>query len=106
MLARDNSVFPLILKGIKDVSGGIIAYSMWDGYLTKEFRADCKDKGLTVEYIHTSGHAAKEDLQTFAEALNPKKLIPIHTFEAKIYPDIFKNVKILDDSEVFDLNTI
>ncbi|MCX6759786.1 MAG: MBL fold metallo-hydrolase, partial [Candidatus Nealsonbacteria bacterium] len=81
MLARDNSVFPLLLNKIKDVAGAKIAYSMWDGYLSEGFRAFCKSKVLTLEYIHTSGHANLEDLKTFASAMNPIMLIPIHTFE-------------------------
>jgi len=103
MLARDNSVFPLLLNKIKDVTGVMIAYSMWDGYLSEGFRAFCKSKGLTLEYIHTSGHAKKEDLKSFASAINPKTLIPIHTFEAEEYPVLFKNVLILKDGEEFSL---
>ncbi len=104
MLARDNSVFPLILKKIKDVAGATIAYSMWNGYLSEEFRAFCKDKGLIIEYIHTSGHAKPEDLKTFASAMKPKILIPIHTFEPNSYPNIFRNVKIINDGEVLNLD--
>jgi len=104
MLARDNSVFPVILKGINDVAGVRIAYSMWDGYLSAEFKAFCEGKGLIMEYIHTSGHAKTEDLKTFASAMNPKMLIPIHTFEPNSYPNIFRNVKILNDGEILDLN--
>jgi len=103
MLARDNSVFPLLLNKIKDVAGAKIAYSMWDGYLSEKFRTFCKSKGLTLEYIHTSGHAKKEDLKSFASAVNPKTLIPIHTFEAEKYPVLFKNVLILKDGEEFSL---
>ncbi len=99
MLTRNNSAFPLILKKIKGVVGAKIAYSMWDGYLTEEFRKFCKSKGLKLEYIHTSGHAATEDLKTFASALEPRKLIPIHTFESAKYPNVFQNVKILKDKE-------
>ena len=106
MLARDNSVFPLILKGIKDIAGGLIAYSMWDGYLTKEFRAFCKDKGLSLEYIHTSGHAKVNDLKDFSSAINPRMLIPIHTFEPNSYINIFKDVKLINDVEMLDLNNI
>jgi len=103
MLARNNSVFPLLLNKIKDVAGAKIAYSMWDGYLSGEFRSFCKDKGLSVEYVHTSGHATKKDLKLFASALNPKVLIPIHTFDAEEYPVLFKNVVVLKDSEVFSI---
>ena len=105
MLARDNSVFPLLLNKIKDVAGAKIAYSMWDGYLSEEFRAFCKGKGLTMEYIHTSGHAKPKDLKAFASAMNPKMLVPIHTFESNSYPNIFRNVKILNDGEAIDLTS-
>jgi ribonuclease J len=103
MLARDNSVFPLLLNKIKDVAGAKIAYSMWDGYLSNEFKSFCKDKGLSLEYIHTSGHATIEDLKSFANAINPKALIPIHTFDAEKYPAFFKNAKVLKDGEEFFL---
>jgi ribonuclease J len=99
MLARNNSVFPLILKGIKGVRGARIAYSMWEGYITEDFRKFCKDKGLCMEYIHTSGHATTQDLKAFASALKPKHLIPIHTFDAEKYPKLFENVKILQDMQ-------
>jgi len=103
MLARDNSIFPLLLNKIRDVAGAKIVYSMWDGYLSEGFRAFCKSKRLTLEYIHTSGHATKEDLKSFASAINPKTLIPIHTFEAEEYPVLFKSVLILKDGEEFSL---
>lgn len=104
MLARNNTVFPLLLKGIEHIAGGMLAYSMWDGYLTKEFRAFCKGKELNLEYIHTSGHAKLEDLRSFALAIRPRILIPIHTFDPNSYPNFFKNVKILTDGEVLNLN--
>ncbi|MBT9144959.1 MBL fold metallo-hydrolase [candidate division NPL-UPA2 bacterium Unc8] len=103
MLARDNSVFPLILKNINAVKGAKIIYSMWDGYLTEEFRFFCNEQGLLLESVHTSGHAELEDLKKFANALNPKKLIPIHTFDTEKYPELFKNVQILEDGEAIEL---
>lgn len=101
MFTRYNSVFPLILNKIKDVAGAKIAYSMWDGYLNEEFKAFCEDKGLVIEYIHTSGHASLDDLKTFAMALKPKVLIPIHTFYADKYKELFDRVKVLKDNEPF-----
>ena len=103
MLARDNSIFPKIIKGIDKIEGSKIIYSMWNGYLTDKFKEYCVDKGLSIEEVHTSGHATVEDLKTFADAINPKKLIPIHTFEAARYPTLFRNVEILKDKEVFIL---
>jgi len=103
MLARDNSVFPLFVKDIKNIEGSQLIYSMWQGYLTDRFKQYCMDKGIEIEQVHTSGHATIENLKAFAEALNPKVLIPIHTFEASKYPELFNNVKILKDKEEYIL---
>ena len=103
MLARDNSIFPRILKAIADPKGAKIIYSMWEGYLTDEFKKFCIDKGLAIEEVHTSGHARIEDLKAFARALNPKMLIPIHTFEPDKYPHLFEKVRVLKDGEAIEL---
>jgi len=99
MLARDNSIFPLLINKIDDVQGSRFIYSMWEGYLTDKFKEYSAKKGLIIEQVHTSGHAVVEDLKAFAHALNPKTLIPIHTFESREYPKLFNNVKILKDGE-------
>jgi ribonuclease J len=101
MLARDNSFFPIAVKELDGVRGAKIIYSMWQGYLTDPFKEYCERQGLTIEHVHTSGHAIIEDLQAFATALNPHVLIPIHTFEAKKYPELFEHVKILQDGEEY-----
>ncbi|MHB9071711.1 MAG: MBL fold metallo-hydrolase [Sedimentisphaerales bacterium] len=101
MMARDNSIFPLIIKNINNIEGAKIIYSMWDGYLTGKFENFCNDKKITIEHVHTSGHAVLNDLQRFAKALNPKNLVPIHTFEAARYSDFFDNVQMVNDGEPF-----
>ena len=101
MLARDNSIFPSIVKGIDGITGAKIIYSMWEGYLTEEFKSYCRQKGMVIEQVHTSGHAIPSDLKAFAKAINSRVLIPIHTFEASKYSDIFENVKVLNDKEIF-----
>ncbi|HOW42338.1 MAG TPA: MBL fold metallo-hydrolase [Candidatus Omnitrophota bacterium] len=103
MLARDNSIFPILVKNIKGIEGAKIIYSMWEGYLTDKFKDFVAQKGLDIETVHTSGHATIQDLKVFAEALNPGKLIPIHTFESGQYPKLFRNVQILQDREVFNV---
>ena len=104
MLLRDNSLFPKVVDQIQDCRGAVIIYSMWEGYLTDKFKDYCERAGIEIKQIHTSGHATVKDLQVFADALKPKTLIPIHTFETKLYPRLFRNVKILRDSEVFELS--
>lgn len=104
MLLRDNSLFPKVVEHIHDICGAVIIYSMWEGYLTEKFKNYCQNIGIEIKQIHTSGHAIVEDLQAFADALKPKALIPIHTFETKKYPKLFKNVIMLNDGDVFDLD--
>jgi ribonuclease J len=101
MLARDNSIFPLIIKNISDPEGAKIIYSMWEGYLTDKFKNFCSDKKIEIEQVHTSGHAVLNDLRCFAKVLSPKCLVPIHTFEAARYSEFFENVKIVNDGESF-----
>ena len=48
---------------------------------------------------HTFGHAPIIDLQRFAKAIKPDKLVPIHTFEPNLYQEYITNVKIQNDLE-------
>ena len=99
IMARDNSIFPRIIKEIDNIDGGKFIYSMWDGYLKEEFVQYCDKKGLVMETVHTSGHATVEDLKAIAGAMRPKKLIPIHTFEPEKYTKLFDNVVPARDGE-------
>lgn len=103
MLLRDNSLFPKVVEHIHDIRGAIIIYSMWEGYLTEEFKNHCKNIGIEIKQIHTSGHATAEDLKAFAGALKPRMLIPIHTFYADKYEELFDNVKLLEDREILEI---
>ncbi len=103
MLSRYNSIFPRILKSITNSSGAKIIFSMWEGYLSDEFKEYCAKCGLIIEQVHSSGHAKPGDLKSFANALNPKVLIPIHTFYADKYLTLFKNVRVLRDGESIEL---
>ena len=83
--------------GVQGVlQGSRFTYSMWSGYLKAE-RCQrvlrwLKENDVPWQSIHTSGHASVADLQRFAAALGPRKLVPIHTFEGDRYPELFNNV--------------
>ena len=53
-------------------------------------------------HIHTSGHASIETLKKVVKTLNPKAIIPIHTF----YPDNYKifghNIQQISDGEMYE----
>ncbi|PIZ15218.1 hypothetical protein COY51_05870 [Candidatus Desantisbacteria bacterium CG_4_10_14_0_8_um_filter_39_17] len=104
MLQRDNSIFPSVLKHIKNIMGATIIYSIWEGYLTEKFKEFCAQKGLNIEKIHTSGHAPIETLERFKEKIKPTITIPIHTMEPKRYKNLFGRVHILEDGMVYDVN--
>jgi ribonuclease J len=82
-------------------------YSQWDGYLEQGTYASTeawlKHHGIEMQHIHTSGHASPKDLKRFAEALNPRVLVPIHSFAPDKYKDLFANVVYRNDGESWDV---
>ena len=46
-------------------------------------------------YIHTSGHADIETAHLIVDAIKPKNLVPIHTFDGESYPNLFRNVNVM-----------
>ena len=93
------------LENIKGIDGGNLIYSMWEGYMkkdnTKEFLQYFEKRNFTFNSIHTSGHADIDTLKQMIEAINPKNIVPIHTFNARDYKNIF-SVPILElkDGEI------
>jgi len=93
------------LEKISKIDGGNLIYSMWEGYLKKSYTKDFIDYLLKKQFrfynIHTSGHADINTLKTMVDAIDPKYVIPIHTFEKDKYKPIFnKTVLELNDGEV------
>ncbi|MCF7859976.1 MAG: MBL fold metallo-hydrolase [Candidatus Cloacimonetes bacterium] len=112
---QDPSKYVMIVRGsmqkeldlMENIDGGNFIYSMWEGYLkkknTKEFVEHMEnDKAFNTSIIHTSGHADIQALQELAEAVDPKFIVPIHTFDGDKYKDIFKGqiLELKDGEEV------
>jgi ribonuclease J len=89
------------------LSGATLIYSLWFGYLKQEqyrpFLEWLKEKSIPLMHCHTSGHAPVADLKRLADALNPKMLVPIHTFEPDKYFDYFQNVVLKNDGEWWEV---
>lgn len=66
--------------------GGIMFYSMWNGYKEKEDIAEflrfMESKGVRIVDLHTSGHADSETILSLIKDVNPKRIIPVHTENA------------------------
>lgn len=105
MLAKSNSLFPIITKNLPDYKDLRVIWSMWRGYLTGEEPVSkfCSQNNLEISFVHTSGHAPLKDLKRFAEAIQPRKIIPIHTEFPHRYQDLFPNVHCLRDREEINI---
>jgi ribonuclease J len=107
MLMRPGFLFNI--KKFLSLRGATWIYSMWPGYFKKgnplnEMRAYFEAKGVRIEYLHTGGHAKKEDLVKMANTINPSMLIPIHSFHSEKFKDIFNNVRLVKDGEVLQID--
>lgn len=57
-----------------------LVYSMWSGYKERDnIKKLCQMAGDNLYDIHASGHVTLQDLNSFIENVNPKKIIVIHT---------------------------
>jgi ribonuclease J len=105
MTVRPNWAMQRILDGFQNLNGGTLIYSQWSGYKkeekTKNFIDSLAAQGVTVKDIHTSGHADLAGLKQMVKTLQPKNLVPIHTFEGDEYEKLFTgtNVVMVNDRE-------
>lgn len=57
-----------------------LIYSMWSGYLEYENIKRVSDiAGYRMFHVHSSGHVTVDDLNGFIDAINPEKILVIHT---------------------------
>ena len=84
-----------------------LVWSQWEGYLADPAFASFLDwqqrSGIPMELLHTSGHASIIDLQRLAKAIDPKRLVPIHSFQSGRYAEFFSNVECRNDGERWSL---
>jgi ribonuclease J len=66
-----------------EVSGGVLIYSMWQGYKEdkgmQDFLNGMEELGIAVEYLHTSGHASEEDIELLINAISADEYRMVHT---------------------------
>lgn len=96
----------LDLERSECLSGASYIYSQWEGYW-EQGSFNMIEKWLRKNAIqkislHTSGHASPGDLKKLVSALNPGKVVPIHSFYPEKYSELLPNVKIYKDNEWFE----
>ena len=81
------------LASLKWLDGGTLIYSLWEGYKdqekTRTFLNALQAQGVRVIDLHTSGHADIPTLKRMAYKLQPKCIVPVHTFHRDRYADFF-----------------
>ena len=84
--------------------GGILFYSMWEGYKKKEdvdaFLHFMQDKGVRVVDLHTSGHADVQAIKALIDDVSPEYIIPVHTenatwFEENTVQKVVRNERLI-----------
>ena len=90
------------------LDGAVYIYSQYEGYWEEdsyaELRAWIKKNNIRKINVHTSGHACLTDLKRLAKSLQPKTIIPVHTFTPEKYRECFgETVQCLNDGESFPI---
>jgi len=102
-MIRPSLVHDYTEKGVMPNSDDTWSWSMWNGYLQNEAGADIQawfDRGGSrAEHIHSSGHASPSELRAFAQAVNPKELVPIHGLAWDQNTEGFPSIRRLSDGE-------
>jgi ribonuclease J len=101
LLLPSSTVPELLRTGV--LRDGVVVWSLWPGYLNdpsgRRLQALLEEAGVPLVLDHASGHAPVVDLQRLADALNPTRLVPIHTEASDRYDMYFNNVERHHDGE-------
>ena len=72
------------------LADSVLFYSLWSGYREKpemsEFLSWCGEMGIKEVTLHSSGHAAPEEIWQLLDQVHPKEIIAVHT----LCPDWFE----------------
>jgi ribonuclease J len=83
-----------------------LIYSQWAGYLdqpTDRLRPWCISKGIDLQVLHVSGHATRSDIMETIAALNPSRILPIHTIAPAKIEEQFEGVIDAENGQWIDL---
>jgi ribonuclease J len=110
-LAKDPSKwvlsFGMPMASRLDAAGCLVGaqaiWSMWPGYLkeekSKRLIGFLDQRSIPLTVAHTSGHASIADLKRLVAALDPERVVPIHSFGSAQFDGLFEGVEQHDDGE-------
>ena len=111
-IAKENFVMSMrismkkylkMLDQLRNLKDGVIINALPDDQLkaSKEFLSFAQTKGLTVEYVRTSGHAGAKALKHLIEYTNPKKIVPLNQKNLYWLRRECPEFKILDETDIY-----
>jgi ribonuclease J len=96
LLHVPSSTATELLRDSVLAASGMAVWSLWEGYLAEpsgiRLRSELQAAGVGLEHLHTSGHASVLDLQRLVAALQPGRVVPIHSEGGDRYSELFANV--------------
>jgi ribonuclease J len=85
------------------LAGGAGIWSLWSGYLAqpsgRRVKRELEALGIPLVQLHASGHARISDLQALADALQPARIVPMHSAAPERFPAFFTRVERHADGE-------
>jgi len=95
------------LERAECLAGAAYIYSQWEGYWEQGaydmVKVWLERNSIPKHSIHTSGHASPTELKKLVSAINPDKVVPIHSFFPDRYPELFPNVEAHNDGEWWEV---
>jgi ribonuclease J len=82
---------------------GVVVWSLWSGYLRERAGRRLKETlvraGVPLIEAHTSGHASVADLRRLVAAINPGRVVPIHTDAPHAFAGLFARATPVADGD-------
>ncbi len=102
VLSSGSTVPELLHRNALKADGAVI-WSLWSGYLSEASGRRLKETlmaaGVTLIEAHTSGHATVPDLQRLVAAINPGRVVPIHTDAPHAFAALFPRASQVADGD-------
>jgi ribonuclease J len=102
---RHSVARELLSAGV--LRGAAAVWMMWPGYLERargrELTEWLTENGIEMTVLHASGHARPADLERIAEAIDARRVVPIHTAAPELYDDHFAHVEHRSDGEWWEV---
>lgn len=108
VMIRPSLIQDMRAKGVEPGPQDAWSFSQWRGYLREPDGQSLsrwfEEGGSTADHIHTSGHASETDLHSFARAMRPRVLVPIHGVAWDTEAEAFESTRRLRDGEPMALD--